>query len=106
MLIRMTFITVTDDDEGAVAVDNDNQLVICLLSLATPTSQFKQNVSKSIYFIYIIIYIFRFLSAFKLTYRASREVGGAEAQMLPLQHTSYLSLHFVRQIYGFDSIIC
>ena len=28
ILIRMTFITVADD--GSVAVDNDDQLVICL----------------------------------------------------------------------------
>ena len=37
---------------------------------------------------------------------ALKEVGAAEAQMLPWQHTSYLSLNFVRNICGFDSIIC
>ena len=31
ILIRMTFITVADDNDGAVAVDNDDQLVICLI---------------------------------------------------------------------------
>ena len=30
ILIRMTFITVADDNDGAVAVDNGDQLVICL----------------------------------------------------------------------------
>ena len=30
ILIRMTFITVADDNDGVVAVDNDDQLVICL----------------------------------------------------------------------------
>ena len=29
-LIRMTFITVADDNDGAVAADNGDQLVICL----------------------------------------------------------------------------
>ena len=28
--IRMPFITVADDNDGAIAVDNDDQLVICL----------------------------------------------------------------------------
>ena len=31
ILIRMTFITVVDDNDGAVAVDNGDQLVVCLL---------------------------------------------------------------------------
>ena len=39
-----------------------------------------------------------------MTYLALKEVGGAEAQMLPWQHTSYLSLNVVRDICGFDSI--
>ena len=30
ILIRMTFITVAEDNDVAVAVDNDDQLVICL----------------------------------------------------------------------------
>ena len=30
ILIRLTFITVADDNDGAGAVDNGNQLVICL----------------------------------------------------------------------------
>ena len=30
ILIRMTFITVADDNGGAVAIDNGDQLVICL----------------------------------------------------------------------------
>ena len=30
ILIRMTFITVADDNDGAVAVDNGDELVICL----------------------------------------------------------------------------
>ena len=30
ILIRMTFITVADEKDGAVAVDNGDQLVICL----------------------------------------------------------------------------
>ena len=30
ILIRMTFITVADDNDGALAVDNGDQLVICL----------------------------------------------------------------------------
>ena len=30
ILIRMTFITVADDNDGVVAVDNGDQLVICL----------------------------------------------------------------------------
>ena len=30
ILIRMTFITVANDNDGAVAVDNGDQLVICL----------------------------------------------------------------------------
>ena len=29
ILIRMTFITVADDNDGDVAVDNGDQLVIC-----------------------------------------------------------------------------
>ena len=40
--------------------------------------------------------------------RALKEVGGAagaEAQLLPWQHTSHLSLNFVRNIWGFDSIM-
>ena len=32
ILIRMTFITVADDNDGAVADDNDDQLFICLFS--------------------------------------------------------------------------
>ena len=28
--IRMTFITIADDNDGAVAVDNGDRLVICL----------------------------------------------------------------------------
>ena len=32
ILIRMTFITVANDNDGAVAVDNGDQLVICLFS--------------------------------------------------------------------------
>ena len=31
ILIRMTFITVADDNDGAVDGDNGDQLVICLL---------------------------------------------------------------------------
>ena len=31
ILIRMTCITVADDNNGAAAVDNGDQLVICLL---------------------------------------------------------------------------
>ena len=30
ILIRMTFVTVTDDNDGTVAVDNGDELVICL----------------------------------------------------------------------------
>ena len=30
ILIRVKFITVADDNDGAVAVDNSDQLVICL----------------------------------------------------------------------------
>ena len=30
ILIRMTYFTVADDNGGAVAVDNDDELVICL----------------------------------------------------------------------------
>ena len=30
ILIRMAFIIVADDNDGAVAVDNGDQLVICL----------------------------------------------------------------------------
>ena len=30
ILMRMTFITVVDDNDGAVAVDNGDILVICL----------------------------------------------------------------------------
>ena len=40
-----------------------------------------------------------------MTYLALKEVGGIDAQMLPWQQTSYLSLIFVRNIGGFDSII-
>ena len=43
-------------------------------------------------------------------YRALKEVGGAEAQMLPWQHTSYLSLNFLRKfetlIVSYFRIIC
>ena len=42
---------------------------------------------KSIYFVF-----------FKMMYRDLKEVCGAEAQMLSWQHTSYLSLNFVRNI--------
>ena len=38
ILIKMTFITVADDNDGAVVVDNGDQLVICL-------------------FIYLVIYL-------------------------------------------------
>ena len=31
ILIRMTFFTVADDNDCAVAVDNSDQLVICLI---------------------------------------------------------------------------
>ena len=31
ILTRVTFITVADDNDGAVGVDNGDQLVICLL---------------------------------------------------------------------------
>ena len=31
ILMRTTFITVADDNDGAVAVDNGDQLVICLI---------------------------------------------------------------------------
>ena len=41
-----------------------------------------------------------------MTYLALKEVGSVEAQMLPWQHTLYFSLNLVRNIYGFDSIIC
>ena len=41
-----------------------------------------------------------------MTYRALKEIAGAEARLLPWQPTSYLSLNFVRNICGFDSIIC
>ena len=37
-----------------------------------------------------------------MTYRALKEVGGAEAKLLPSQYTSYVSLSFET----FDSIIC
>ena len=30
ILIRMTFITVADDNDGTIAVDNGDQLVTCL----------------------------------------------------------------------------
>ena len=40
-----------------------------------------------------------------MTYFALKEVGSVEAQMLPWQQTLYLSLNFVRNICGFDSII-
>ena len=36
-----------------------------------------------------------------MTYLALKEVGSAEAQTLPWQHTSYLSMNFVRNIHGF-----
>ena len=32
ILIRMTSITVADDNDGAVAVDNSDQLVFCLFT--------------------------------------------------------------------------
>ena len=32
ILIRMTFITVVDDNDGAVDVDNGDELVICLFT--------------------------------------------------------------------------
>ena len=41
-----------------------------------------------------------------MMYLALKEVGSVEAQMLPWQHTSCFSLNLVRNIYGFDSIIC
>ena len=41
-----------------------------------------------------------------MMYLALKEVGSVEAQMLPWQHASYFSLNTVRNIYGFDSIIC
>ena len=34
-----------------------------------------------------------------MTYHALKEVGGVEAQMLTWQHTSYLSLNFVKNIF-------
>ena len=37
-----------------------------------------------------------------MTYRALKEVGGAETKLLLWLHTSYLSLSFE----AFDSIIC
>ena len=40
-----------------------------------------------------------------MTYLALKEVGSAETKMLPWQHTSCLSLHFVRNFCGFDGII-
>ena len=30
ILIKMTFITVADDNDGAIAVDNGDMIVICL----------------------------------------------------------------------------
>ena len=30
ILIRMTFVTVADDNDGAVAVDNGYELIMCL----------------------------------------------------------------------------
>ena len=41
-----------------------------------------------------------------MMYLALKEVGSVEAQMLPWQDTSYFLLNLVRNIYGFDSIIC
>ena len=41
-----------------------------------------------------------------MMYLAFKEVGSVETQILPRQHTSYFSLNLVRNIYGFDSIIC
>ena len=41
-----------------------------------------------------------------MMYFALKEVGSAETQTLSWQHTSYLSLNFVRNICGFDNIIC
>ena len=32
ILIRVTFVTVAGDNDGAVAIDNGDQLVICLFS--------------------------------------------------------------------------
>ena len=40
----------------------------------------------------------------RMTHLAVKDVGGAEAQMLQWQHTSYLSLDFVRHICGFDML--
>ena len=48
----------------------------------------------------------RFLIGFQNDILGLKEVGSAEAQMLSWQHTSYLSLNFVRNIWGFDSSIC
>ena len=41
-----------------------------------------------------------------MTYLALKEVGSAEAQTLLRQHTSYLSLNFVRNVCSFDIIVC
>ena len=41
-----------------------------------------------------------------MTYRALKEVVGAEARLLPMATYLNLSLTFVRTICGFDSIIC
>ena len=43
---------------------------------------------------------------FNTAYHALKEVGGADAQMLPWQQPSCLSLNCVRNICGFDSIVC
>ena len=40
-----------------------------------------------------------------MAYNALKGIGGAEAQMLPLQHTSHLPLNVLRNICGYDSII-
>ena len=40
-----------------------------------------------------------------MTYHALKGVGGAEAEMLAWQRASYLTLNFVINICGFDSII-
>ena len=41
-----------------------------------------------------------------MTYLALKEVGSVAVQMLPWLHTSYFSLTLVRNVCGFDSIIC
>ena len=40
-----------------------------------------------------------------MAYLPLNEARSAEAQMMPWQHTSYLSLNFVRKICDFESII-